>query len=326
MPKRRMPTSASESIFLSRPKDKLGQAAELDPISYDRARQQLAKDLGVRLETLDDAVRERREDAEVEKLVEEETPWPDPVDGGDLLEELCVTFQRFNAMQASEALACALWVLFAHAHDAFWYSPLLYIHSRKHRCGKTSLIKTLIGVTPMALPLSNVTPAAIFRAVDRFHPTLLMDEGDAYSRRTLEEYRGIMNSGHDREMAKIIRSDGGELRTFSSWCPKALARIGEEHVTMMDRSIPIELKRKPKDVKTEKHPPRVRQALQELRQKCVRWAQDNFKALEAAKPTLPDELDDRAKDNWGPLLAVADVCGRQVARSSPQRGTRGERR
>jgi hypothetical protein len=31
-----------------------------------------------------------------------------------------------------------------------------------------------------ALPISNITAAALYRAIDRFHPTLLLDEGDTF--------------------------------------------------------------------------------------------------------------------------------------------------
>jgi hypothetical protein len=41
----------------------------------------------------------------------------------------------------------------------------------------------------------------------------------------------------------------------------------------------------------------------------MRWAADSFEALRAADPVMPNELNDRAADNWRPLLAIADLAG-----------------
>jgi hypothetical protein len=46
-----------------------------------------------------------------------------------------------------------------------------------------------------------------------------------------------------------------------------------------------------------------------LRRKAIRWTADNIEALRVARPKLPDSLNDRAADNWEPLLAIADRAG-----------------
>jgi putative DNA primase/helicase len=50
-------------------------------------------------------------------------------------------------------------------------------------------------------------------------------------------------------------------------------------------------------------------ALAELARKCARWAKDNLQKLEGADPMMPMELNNRAADNWRPLLAIADALG-----------------
>jgi putative DNA primase/helicase len=40
-----------------------------------------------------------------------------------------------------------------------------------------------------------------------------------------------------------------------------------------------------------------------------RWAEDNRFAVRDARPALPEQLHDRAKDNWDPLLAIASIAG-----------------
>ncbi len=47
----------------------------------------------------------------------------------------------------------------------------------------------------------------------------------------------------------------------------------------------------------------------EIRRQCARWGQDHVEALRDAEPKVPDQLHDRAQDNWEPLLAIADALG-----------------
>ncbi len=46
-----------------------------------------------------------------------------------------------------------------------------------------------------------------------------------------------------------------------------------------------------------------------MRAKSQRWADDNVEKLKGARPALPDGLNDRAADNWEPLLAIAELAG-----------------
>jgi hypothetical protein len=46
-----------------------------------------------------------------------------------------------------------------------------------------------------------------------------------------------------------------------------------------------------------------------LRGRAARWAEDNFSKLTDPDPDIPDALNDRAADNWRPLLAIAELAG-----------------
>ena len=51
----------------------------------------------------------------------------------------------------------------------------------------------------------------------------LVDEADTFLRNS-DELRGVLNAGHTRASAVVIRTVGDEHepRTFSVWCPKAM--------------------------------------------------------------------------------------------------------
>ncbi len=57
---------------------------------------------------------------------------------------------------------------------------------------------------------SNTSAASIFRIIERFQPTLLLDEADTHLKNN-DELRGIINSGHHRTAAYVLRVAGDEL-------------------------------------------------------------------------------------------------------------------
>ena len=285
--------------------------AGLSGVEYDQRRNQAAIDLGIRRSTLDaavDAARGQRAPSEGGFLAPVAL-WDDPVDGADLLTELTDVFERHFILPKRAAETLALWVIHAHAHDAARHSPILFISSPTKRCGKTNLLSLLAMLVPKALSAANVTPATVFRAIDRWKPTMLIDKSDTFIA-DKSELRGVLNSGHTRSQAYVLRCVGDDLvpKQFATWSPKAFAAIGRLHPTLEDRSIKVELRRKLKVDKVKRLPVRD-DAYDDLRRKAARWAADNAPALERARPKLPADLHDRARDNWYPLLAIAERCG-----------------
>src|SRR5262249_34669082 len=96
---------------------------------------------------------------------------------------------------------------------------------------------------------------------------------------------------------------------FSTWAPKAIALIGKMPDSMMDRAIPIPMKRKTKAESVARIQDTSPQVFAELRSKIVRFVQDYGEKIAAHKPALPGGLNDRAEDCWSPLLAIADIAG-----------------
>src|SRR5947208_13069236 len=90
-------------------------------------------------------------------------PASDPVNGGRLLDTLLHTLRHYMALTEEAALTIALWAFHAHAQALFEISPRLALLSPEKRCGKTTLLELLAGLTPRALLTSNITTAAIFR-------------------------------------------------------------------------------------------------------------------------------------------------------------------
>src|SRR5262249_54239058 len=162
--------------------------------------------LSLPLGFLDTAVMiERTPPSDGEELADTE-PWPDPVNGAELLEELSEVVNRHLRLSLSRgADAVALWIIHAHCLCAADISPTLAITSPTIECGKTTLLDLVSELVPRQLSASNITPAATYRAIEKWHPTLLIDEADTFLRHS-EELRGILNASHRRSKAFVIRT------------------------------------------------------------------------------------------------------------------------
>jgi len=239
-------------------------------------------------------------------------PWPEAVAIDDVLAEALDAVTRYVYLSREAAVACVLWVWFTHVYQRFDICPYLAILSPLPRCGKSTLLTVLAQMVARPLAASNMTPAAIFRVVEEYSPTLLLDEldswGDAY-----QDLRCILNSGHTRELAFVIRVDPNtlEIGCFRTFCCKALASIGDLPRTVQDRSIIVRLDRRPRGIHLDRLTPEARQSLQVIGRKFARWAADKADTIDPSTlPDLvPDSLHDRAADNWRPLLALAAMAG-----------------
>jgi len=238
-------------------------------------------------------------------------PWDEEVDGQQLLKKLVAVFKRYLVMPEGAAEAMALWVLFTHCFEAAQIAPRLAFTSALPRSGKTTALDIISFLVPKAKMSSGLTASYIFRIIDQFCPTLLIDEADTF----LEGdniMRGILNSGHKKSGAYVGRTvgDDHEPRDFSTWCPMALAKIGAFPDTLAERSIIIRMQRKQPGDRVRNFTWGKAPGLRNLAKMAARWAVDNLKELKRAKPERPDGLfNDRAVDNWRLMLAIADQIG-----------------
>jgi putative DNA primase/helicase len=302
--------------------DEVERLRELSDTDYEQERKAAASGLGVRVSVLDRFVAAAKT-GKAESLKPEPEPWADPVAGDDLLDLIAETALDHVVLPDGAHDVIALWTVFAHVHDCFDISPLLAVTSPTPECGKTVLCDLLEGLVQRPLSACNMTPAVVFRAVEKWSPTLMIDEADSFLPDN-HELRGIIDSGHRRSNAFVLRTvgDNHEPKQFTTWGPKVLALIGKLHPTLDSRSIHIRLRRMlaTESVIQLRHD--RRDHLVPIKRRLIRWAQDNAKALRSADPDMPNSLRGRAADNWRPLLAIADAVGgewperaRQVAES-----------
>src|SRR5262245_15751315 len=290
----------------------LDSLSRLSPVEYDQKRIAVAERIGIRVSTLDEEVEKRKTKTgdHSETILSEPEPWPSEIAGSELLDQVERIFNLYVILPPGAAAMLALWTVHTYLLDGRDVSPIVAVSSPEKRCGKTIVLELLQALVYRPLPAANVTAAAVFRSIESFQPTLLMDEADKFIRDN-EELRGVLNSGHRRRQAFVLRCDGDnhEPRRFSTWCAKAIALIGRLPSTIEDRSIVINMRRKSRDEKVASIHQTLFLETAVISRKAARWAADNVEQLKLQDPTIPNPLNDRAADCWRPLLAIADLAG-----------------
>lgn len=287
--------------------------ANLDEIAYEQQRKAVAEALGMRATHLDKFVKAKRKEL-LDQVNEDEffdhvEAWHEAVDGAQLLDSIYDEVNKHIACEKQTAIAVSLWTLFTWCIDGIHIAPIACITAPEKRCGKTQLLSLIGELCYKPLIASNISPSGTFRSIQDWKPTLLLDEADAFLKDN-EEMRGVINAGHSRKNAFVIRcvGDNHTPTRFNVFCAKAISGIGHLPETIKDRSIILELRRKlPSEQKQ-----RLRHAdpstWHTIKRKCLRWANDNMEAIKIARPTLPEALNDRAQDNWESLLIIAELC------------------
>jgi len=253
----------------------------------------------------------------------QDEPWNESVEPKVLFEKILQLIESSVRLTKHEAVAAALWVF----HTYFVrkpkdvqvcdYSPILQIFSPEKACGKSTLMELLAELCPRARQASNISPAAIYRLIEAFQPTLFIDEADTFFA-SRSDIIGILNDGY-RQAGCVIKQGGKNFEQtleFHTWGAKCIAGIGRLPTTIESRCIQIRLKKKlPSEVVL-----RRSVALSEnpnlflnLRRQLIRFAIDSEdKLLERPYTTNNAQVDDRVNDNWSALLQIAKYIGDHV--------------
>ncbi len=290
----------------------VARLAKFGPVKLERALKEEAPALGCSVSALKAEVVLSRKAADVKEEIsgrpfeiKTPEPWPEPVDGARLLDDLAATFRRFVILPEHGDVTAALWTIHTYAFHLAHITPILVTDSPEKGCGKTTLRDVLAALVRCALATDGISPAALFRVIEKWQPTVLLDDFDSWGKEN-DELRGVLNTGY-RKGGVYVRcvGDDSEPRAFNTFAPKCVNLIGKLHPTLHDRAIMITLRRKLRGERVE--------SLhgfdgETLRRQCARWVTDNAEQMRNAEPHTPEGLFNRRADNWRPLLVLADAA------------------
>jgi putative DNA primase/helicase len=197
--------------------------------------------------------------------------------------------------------------------------PRLRVGSGGPDSGKTTLMESLSYIAARAVSADSISASSFFRLVDKYQPTLFLDETDAWVNGN-ESVRKVIDSGHRRAGQIIISAkDAGdedsdwEPTIFRTFAPAAIAGLGALAATIESRCIKIIASRQAGFVGEYFTDP----DMIAFRDRISPHLAAHGDAMAAAmakgvdrKKMLALGLDNRAADNWQPLLAVAKLASR----------------
>ena len=152
-------------------------------------------------------------------------PWPEPVDGAELLDGLKAKVECYASLPEGGSEAVALWVLYTWVFRAFTVSPYLMVTAPEREAGKTRVTELLSWMVRRAKPAYDASAAALYRIIERDGPTIPFDEAQHFLKRRPEDpMRGILLAGFTRRFASVDRCVGesSEVRAFSAFAPKVM--------------------------------------------------------------------------------------------------------
>lgn len=232
-------------------------------------------------------------------------------EAGALLNRMERHFARHLVVTSAQRHVLALWALHTWVYKRFQHTPRLAVISPQKRCGKSTVLDLLRAFSHAPTKADSASEASIFRLVAKQSGgiTLLIDEADSFLP-SQPGLRNVLNSGFEASgstLRTVKAKDNHEPQAFSTFCPVAIAAIGELPDTVGDRAVPIRLRRKMEGEHVEKVR-RHREAIAQTAAKIAKWAASvDLSAF--LDPAIPEGFGDRQADIAVPLLAIADHAG-----------------
>lgn len=291
----------------------INDLAKVSKLEYALQRTSTSNSLGIPVTLLDNLVKDARQQQMPDnktELVFDVEHCDYEVDGNELANKIFELVNQYIVCEIAVATAVTLWIFFTWVVDISHIAPIAWINAPEKRCGKTQLAIFISKLCCRPLLASNISPSAMFRSIEKYQPTLIIDEADTFIKDS-PELKGIFNAGFSRDNPYIIRSvgDDHEPTPFFVFCPKVISGIGDIPETIRDRSISLELRRKmPNEVK-KKLRDLNKSETENLRSELARWSADNIDKVKTFKVDLPSQINDRAQDCWEILFKVAGVLG-----------------
>jgi len=235
-------------------------------------------------------------------------------DGSTLVRDIEHFVSRFVVLPKHTLLPLALWIVGTHLFDAFDSFAYLVITSPTPRCGKSRVqeILALLCVNPEKT--SNISEAALFRLIERFQPTLLLDEMEQIREKgeRAQILRNLLNAGNRRDAVAIRCAEAGKsIERCNVYCPKALAAIGSLPDTITDRAIVVRMQRRTREERMERFLFRLAEPqARPIRERIAAWGKQQRVTIQAAYLNAPDLdfLEDRDSESWTPLFLILAVA------------------
>jgi hypothetical protein len=164
---------------------------------------------------------------------------------------------------------------------------------------------------------AHISDAALFRSIEAYHPTLLLDEAsEVYNGDNQSSIQNLLNSGYRRGQYVVrvggLESGEPKLELFDVYGPKAMAGLGGFKETLESRSILVSMEKNTRPIeftldKGEAKRLRSRLLMWRFRRLCD--LSDSSDSSDGSQGVIPKGLefcDGRFAELYTPLVTVAN--------------------
>lgn len=142
------------------------------------------------------------------------------------------------------------WIFASYLPEVWRVVPYIFFHGPVST-GKTRGLEVFQQLCYRGMLSANITTAALFRSVDVYKPTVLLDETEIYTKEGKDEILHLLNSGY-RKGGRVIRvrstSEGMFLEDFDVFGFKAVAGTYNLKQTLVSRCIPAQMLKNKREV------------------------------------------------------------------------------
>jgi putative DNA primase/helicase len=236
-----------------------------------------------------------------------------------ILEDVEEFLRRFITYSEHDSIAVTCWLAHTYLiHDMpdGTHTPRLAILAPKKECGKS----TVLDITGLLLKDSvasiNISPAALYRMVEKNKSVIQLDETD---QRSLEDKLELIHAGFKKgKSATVYRcNEEGEVVAFNVFGALMFAAIDKGQIldTTSSRSICI---RMPEDPNAK--PFRLRlygEEATKLQQRLEEWCLSIRDKAQEYVPEMPSGIVGRKADKWEILFTIADLTDADRDNATP---------
>lgn len=226
-----------------------------------------------------------------------------------LYKELIDFYKEYIEFQDQRTYSLfATWSLGTHIFDIFRSYPYLYLIGVKAG-GKSKVLTMTSLFVKTPLFTAGISPAALYRKIEKERPTVLMDEVESLSSESGDDLRLIAQAGYKRG-GKVVRCVGKnfEPKDFEIYSPKAFASINVPNDIFESRCIPVIMRRTMnrkianREIKTDD---KFWGNYNVCCRGCIERVKDVVK--EVYEKIEDDKLTGRDWELWKPLLSIVKV-------------------
>lgn len=232
----------------------------------------------------------------------------------ELIHEIQNFIHKWVDLDPFDEKLCTYYPLFTYMADCFNVCPYLRLYG-DYGSGKTTTLKVIGSLCYKAIICGGaITSSPIFRFIDRYKGTLVIDESDFKNSDLNDEIIKILNCGYTKDIP-VLRSDvkgkGFEPTAYDCYSPKILAtRNFWKDEALESRCITIKMrKRTRQDVPLNIDLDIFKPEALKIRNKLLMWRFKNYGKRRLNENLKVNGIEDRINQIMVPLLSIIEDDG-----------------